>query len=148
VKNTTPLVILLLLISLFMPGCAGMNKAQTGMAGGMAAGAIAGQAVGRSTKGTLLGMALGGVLGYLFGNELDKQDALNLQHAYARVPDGYTSTWKNPDKNTTYSVTPKNTYSRNGQVCRDAEVYATTDGEPKNVIQTACDDGHGNWYFR
>ena len=74
------LSVLALLSLLLLSSCA--TKGQTGAVGGAAAGALVGQAIGHNTGATLIGAAVGGLLGYIVGNEMDKYDREQHNHAY------------------------------------------------------------------
>ncbi|HBA45410.1 TPA: hypothetical protein DCZ31_05675 [Patescibacteria group bacterium] len=144
-KRTSLLVVLLLALSLSVFGCG--SKGQTGAAAGALGGALLGQAIGHNAAGTLIGAAVGGGLGYMIGNEMDKSDAEAMNRAYEQNRNGQTSSWRNPNTGDSYRVTPKKTYHdrRTNQDCRDAEVLATINGQPKKLIQKACRDNQGNW---
>lgn len=132
---------------LVMASCAEMNKGQTGAVGGAAGGAIIGQAIGRNTEATLIGAAVGTMLGYIVGNEMDKHDKQQLNNAYERGPSGQPVTWTNPDSGNNYHVVPQAAYANpsTNQVCRQAEVMATIDGQPQKTQTTACRNAQGQW---
>jgi surface antigen len=148
------------LVSLFMVGlmmlvmssCAdiGMNKGPQGAIGGAAGGAILGQAIGRNTEATLIGAALGTVLGYIVGNEMDKTDKQQLNNAYERGPSGQPVAWVNPDSGNNYQVIPQPAYTNptNNQLCREAEILATIDGQAQTTKTTACRNAQGQWVLR
>ena len=144
-KKKSLLVVLLLALSLVSYGCA--TKGQTGAGMGAIGGALIGQAIGGNTAGTLIGAAVGGGLGYLIGNEMDKSDAEAMNRVYEQNKNGQTTKWHNPNTGDKYSVTPKRTYHdrASNRDCRDAEVLATINGQPKKLIQKACRDNQGNW---
>ena len=144
-KKMSLLVVLLLALSLSAFGCA--TKGQTGASMGAIGGALIGQAIGHNTAGTLIGAAVGAGAGYLIGNEMDKSDAEAMNRAYEQNRNGQTSSWRNPNTGDTYRVTPKRTYHdrSSNRDCRDAEILATINGQPKKIIQRACRDNRGNW---
>lgn len=136
--------ITLVLLALTTSGCVS-SKAGVGAAGGAAGGALLGQAIGRNTGGTIIGAALGGVLGYMVGNEMDKNDLSQLNHAYETAPSHRTSAWVNPDSGREYAVTPKPAYvDASRRDCREAEIETKIDGRAEKVIQTACRE-NGRW---
>jgi len=108
-------------LALSLASCADTNltKGQQGAAGGAAAGAVIGQAI---------------------GNEMDKYDRMQLNNAYESGPSGQPVSWVNPDSGTNYQVVPQPAYqnSKTNQVCRQADVMATIDGQPQNTKTTAC----------
>jgi len=75
------------LMALMSTSCANldMNKGAQGAIGGAAGGALIGQAIGRDTQATLIGAAVGTMLGYIVGNEMDKYDRKELNHAYGKI---------------------------------------------------------------
>jgi len=142
------LSILVLLSLLLLSSCA--TKGQTGAVGGAAAGALVGQAIGHNTGATLIGAAVGGLLGYIVGNEMDKYDREQLNHAYERGISNQRSAWVNPDSGNQYSVTPQPAYQNpsSHQVCRRAEIEAIIDGKPQRTYSTACRDQYGAWQLQ
>ena len=139
-------------VVLGLASCADTNltKGQQGAAVGAAGGAIAGQAIGRDTEATLIGTAVGTMLGYIIGNEMDKYDRMQLNQACETGPSGQPVKWVNPDTGSNFEVVPQPAYqnSRTNQVCRQAEVTATIDGEPQKTTTTACRKDEGGWEFK
>lgn len=127
-----------------------LTKGQQGVIGGAAGGAVVGQAIGRNTEATLIGAAVGTMLGYIVGNEMDKYDRMQLNNAYESGPSGQPVAWVNPDTKSSYQVVPQPAYqnSSTNQVCRQAEVTATIDGEPQKSITTACRNEQGQWVLQ
>lgn len=143
------LSIVSILFLLALTSCANMDKAQTGAVGGAAGGALIGQAIGHNTEATLIGAAVGTMLGYIVGNEMDKYDRQELNHAYERGVSNQTQSWVNPDSGNQYSVTPQPAYTgRSQQVCRKAEIEAIIDGKPEKSYTTACRDANGHWQLQ
>jgi len=127
-----------------------MNKGQQGAIGGAAGGALIGQAIGNDTESTLIGAAVGTMVGYIVGNEMDKYDRKQLSNAYESGPSGQPVAWVNPDTGSSYQVVPQPAYqnSSNNQVCRQAEVMATIDGQPQKTTTTACRNNQGQWVIQ
>ncbi|ADW19103.1 17 kDa surface antigen [Desulfobulbus propionicus DSM 2032] len=141
------LSVIALLFLLTLSSCA--TKGQTGAVGGAAAGALIGQAIGHNTGATLIGAAVGGLLGYIVGNEMDKYDREQLNHAYERGISNQRSSWVNPDTGNQYTVTPQPAYqSGSNRVCRRAEIEAVIDGRPQRTYSTACRDEYGAWQLQ
>ncbi|MEE4165942.1 MAG: glycine zipper domain-containing protein [Desulfocapsaceae bacterium] len=141
------------LMMVVMSSCAqqdGMNKGQKGAIGGAAGGALLGQAIGRNTEATIIGAAVGTVLGYIVGNEMDKFDRQQLNNAYERGPSGQPVTWVNPDSGNNYQVVPQPAYTNptTSQVCREAEIMATIDGQPQVTKTVACRNDRGEWVLK
>ena len=138
----------ILLFSILTSSCA--TKGQTGAGVGAIGGALAGQAIGHSTEATLIGAAVGTMLGYMVGNEMDKYDREQLNHAYERGTSGRTTAWRNPDTGNSYEVMPQPAYShpQTHQVCRQAEIIAVIDGKTERTYSTACRDDAGRWQLQ
>ena len=148
------IVVLFLCVSmLILTACANSpySKGQQGAGIGAATGAVVGQAIGRSTEATLIGAAVGTLFGYIVGNEMDKFDRQELNHAYEFTPSGQTTQWRNPDSGNYYEVTPEPAY-RNptvpGSPCREAEILTTIDGKAEKTIHTACRNERGQWVLQ
>ncbi len=125
-------------------GCAqlpGTNQ-QQGAVAGAAAGGLLGHELGGGALGTLLGAVAGGALGYNIGNRLGPQD--RQQTAFALEKNRQVS-WKNPDTGYDYTVDPTNTYTRNGQTCRDFTMRMRVESGYQNMHGTACRQPDGNW---
>ncbi len=136
----------LVFFSLFLASCTGQyNKAESGAAMGAIGGAVVGQAIGGNTGGTVIGALVGGAVGYMVGNEMDKYDRQQLNHAYEYGVSGRASSWRNPDNGNSYAVTPEPAYSSSEGTCRRANVKAVIDGRVENTYTTACRDSEGQW---
>lgn len=149
-KMMKKLTLLLLPIFLFgLTSCANeYSKGQQGAVIGAGSGAIIGQAIGRSAEATLIGVAVGGLLGYIVGNEMDKYDRQELNHAYEFGPSGQKTAWRNPDTGRSYQVIPQPVYAQPSQPerpCRRAEILATIDGRTEKTYTTACRNSAGQW---
>lgn len=143
------MLFLLPIIAIALTSC-GTNytKGQQGAAAGAAGGALLGQAIGGDTEATLIGAAVGTMLGYIVGNEMDKYDRQQLNHAYESGPSGQSTSWKNPDNGNAYQVTPQPAYTHPSQAarpCRQAEILATIDGKTEKTYSTACRNNEGQW---
>ena len=64
----TMIVVLLLVLTFLVGGCANMTPTQKGAVGGAAAGAVAGQLIGGNTKATLIGAGVGALGGALLND--------------------------------------------------------------------------------
>ncbi|MFH2219759.1 MAG: YMGG-like glycine zipper-containing protein [Pseudomonadota bacterium] len=71
------IVMITVILSVVVAGCAntGRYNTQKGAAIGAGAGAIAGQAIGRNTESTLIGTGVGALLGTIVGNYEDQRAA-------------------------------------------------------------------------
>lgn len=125
------------------------SKGQQGAVIGAGSGALIGQAIGRNAEATLIGAAVGTLLGYIVGNEMDKYDRQELNHAYEFSPDGQATTWRNPSSGKDYQVTPQPAYyppQAPTTPCRRAEILATIDGRTEKTYSTACRNNRtGQW---
>ena len=141
--------ILLVVMGLILASCTGMNKSQQGALGGAAGGALIGQIIGHNTEATLIGVAVGTLLGYIVGNEMDKYDREQLNHAYERGVSGNASAWVNPDTGNQYRVTPQPAYTGpQDRWCREAEIEAYIDGRKEITHAIACRDRGGHWILQ
>ncbi|MCA1743696.1 MAG: glycine zipper 2TM domain-containing protein [Desulfovibrionales bacterium] len=137
----------------FLTGCAGNMNTAGGAALGGIAGGIAGTQIGKGTGrtaaiigGTLAGAALGGYVGsYL--DRMDQMDRRNLNSTLETRPTGQTNQWNNPDTNTTYAVTPTNTYQQQetNRYCREYSTEVIIEGNVERAYGTACRLGNGTW---
>ncbi len=125
-------------------------KTLTGGAFGAAGGGLLASALGGGPAGIAAGVLLGGLAGGAVGSALDDQDrrtaAATTQKTLETAPSGTTSTWNNPDKGTSGSVTPIKTYQNpDGQYCREYEQTVTIGGKKQNSYGTACRQPDGSW---
>ena len=130
-----------------LSGCA-MNQEQSGTLIGGAAGAAAGSAIGGGTGRTvaiILGALLGSQVGANIGRHMDEQDRLRTAEVMEFNPTGKSTTWHNPDEQTTYTVTPTRTFHTTAGPCREFTMDAKVGGEPQQVYGTACRQPDGSW---
>ena len=92
-KQTTTAAFTAVVLTLgVVTGCetAKENKRTTGAAVGAGAGALAGSAIagkGQKTEGAVIGGAVGAAGGWLAGDQIDKNDKKNDDHARSRARD-------------------------------------------------------------
>ena len=142
---------LLPILIIALASCSNPTGGQKGAGIGGVSGALIGQAIGRNTEATLIGAAVGTMLGYIVGNEMEKYDRKELNHAYEYGPSGQATSWQNPDNRNSYQVVPQPAYisPQNPQVpCRRAEILATIDGRTEKTYTTACRNSAGQWELR
>lgn len=127
------------------------TREATGTVLGGAAGGIIGSQIGggrgqmaATIAGTLAGAAIGGAI----GRTMDDVDRMRVQQTLESAPDNEPREWRNPNTGHRYEATPKRTYERDGQPCREYEVLATIDGEAEKITGTACRDVYGNWVMQ
>ena len=124
------------------------TKEQKGAVAGAVVGGVVGSTIGGGTGRTVAivaGTIAGGLLGKNIGKKMDEADRMKAAQALENSATGQTSTWKNPDTGTQYSVTPTRTYEAKGAPCRDFTMAATIDGKPENLQGTACRQADGTW---
>ncbi|MBF0583557.1 MAG: glycine zipper 2TM domain-containing protein [Magnetococcales bacterium] len=135
---------------LLLSGCV-ENKAQGGAGVGALGGGLLGSLVGPAKnrgQNALIGAAIGGIAGYAVGNEMDKNDQMQVNRAYERTPDNQPVAWTNPNTGHQYTVTPRSTTQKaNGQHCRQAEIESVIDGRRETVVKMACRRADGVWEF-
>jgi surface antigen len=122
-------------------GCA--TKEDTGTLAGAGAGAVIGKTIGDNTASTQLGAVAGGLLGREIGRRMDEGDRTQVAQTLEEQPSGASKAWTNPDTGKHYSVTPTETFERDGQPCREFTMKVEGEGEP--VTGTACRTAAGDW---
>jgi len=139
----------LIAFTLILSGCAqGMNKQMVGAVTGAALGGALGSAIGHGvgkTVATIGGTMAGGLIGGSIGNNMDEVDRLKMNQALEKAPAHQTVSWRNPDSNHEYSVTPIRTSYRQNQPCREYTLSGSIAGEIKQLYGTACRTPDGNW---
>lgn len=145
--NITTRVTSALLAASLIAGCA-TTQEQSGALLGGAAGAAAGSAVGGGsgrTAAIILGALIGSVVGANIGRHMDEQDRIRTAETMEYNPTGRSSTWRNPDTQAAYTVTPTRTYETNAGPCREFTMDAEVGGRPEQVYGTACRQPDGSW---
>ena len=121
---------------------------QAGTVIGGVLGGIAGKQVGKGTGRTaaiIVGTLVGAHIGGSIGRSMDETDRLKASHALENVRTGVATTWRNPDTNNQYSVTPIRTYESQSIQCRDYTVDAIIGGKTEKVYGKACRQPDGSW---
>lgn len=133
--------------SLLMTGCnadGSANNQDIGTITGGVIGGLIGSQFGAGT-GQIAAAAGGAVVGAFLGNKIgasmDKTDQLATQQA---LDTSKPKTWESRNGNT-YTVTPKKTYTKNNQTCREYTTTATIDGKAETIKGTACRQSDGTW---
>ncbi|MEW6168386.1 MAG: RT0821/Lpp0805 family surface protein [Pseudomonadota bacterium] len=135
-----------LAITLFT-GCT-TTQEQSGAVLGGAVGAAAGSAVGKGsgrTAAIILGALLGSAVGANIGRHMDEQDRIRTSEALEYNPTGKASTWRNPDTQAVYTVTPTGTVETAQGPCREFTMDADIGGKSQQVYGTACRQADGSW---
>ncbi len=120
-----------------------------GIAAGGALGGFLGSKIGKGS-GQLAATAAGALLGAFIGSEIaysmDSLDQACVSRSLEGAPDNQTVTWRNPDTNADYQVTPVKSYDDTaGRYCREYITEATIGGKVEQVYGTACYQPDGSW---
>jgi surface antigen len=121
------------------------NQALGSVVGGILGGVLGAQ-VGEgkgNTLATLGGAVAGAIAGGLLGKNMSQADEACVSRALEYAPPGQAITWKNPDTQSQFALTPGQIYQKNGQDCRDYSLSGTD--APAAQTGTACRGGDGQW---
>jgi surface antigen len=124
------------------------SKQDVGAVSGAVIGGVVGSTIGGGTGRTVAivaGTVAGALLGSHIGKKMDEADRIKAAQALESAPTGQQTTWRNPDTNSQYTVTPTRTYEAGGAPCREFTVNANVDGKPETVKGTACRQSDGSW---
>ena len=145
-KTKVPLIILTSLTLLI--GCNQPTKQEAGgVLGGIAGGVLGNQVGGGSgrTAAIIAGTLLGAYLGSAIGEEMDENDRYRAQQALETASTNQHTSWKNPDTENEYTVTPTKTYETSSGPCREYTTEAIIDGKQEVIYGTACRQPDGSW---
>ena len=146
--------ILLFTATVFLFGCAGMSKEQSGQGLGSIVGAIVGYNLGKGHKdqgwAIGLGALYGAAIGANIGRQLDERDKELANEAFQDSLEnkkvGAVSSWNNPDTGHTGTTTPTRTYTADsGNPCREFTTTVLIGGEEQQGYGTACRQTDGSW---
>lgn len=128
--------------SLFVAGC---ETTPTNEQAGTVVGAVVGGLIGSQfgsgsgrTAATIGGAVVGGAIGNVIGRRMDADDHRRMSQALNANSAGQSSSWQNTNTGMSYTVTPGQTFERDGKQCRAFTQEAIIDGEPKKITGTAC----------
>jgi surface antigen len=120
-----------------------------GSLGGAALGGLIGNQFGSgSGKGvmTAVGVVGGALAGGYVGRQMDPADHACVNRTLENTPTGQTVAWHDPQKDSSYWVTPTGNYQGpGGQPCRNFTTQAVIDGQTQQVAGTACRQPDGSW---
>ena len=120
-----------------------------GSAAGAAAGGLLGSQIGKgggNTVATIAGILGGALAGGYVGRQMEPADQGCVGRTLENAPTNQTVSWRNPDKNAQYSVTPTRTFDgHDGQPCRDYVTDAEIGGKHEQDTRTACRQPDGTW---
>lgn len=136
--------------------CQGMQNAGTKETVGTAVGAVAGGFAGSKIGGgsgqlwaTGVGTLLGAWLGNEVGSSLDKADIAYAKQAEQKAysaPIGQTVSWNNPQSGNYGTVTPiRDGSTASGDYCREYEQTIYVDGRAETGVGVACKRANGTW---
>lgn len=134
--------------SVVLAGC-NPTKQDIGQLVGAGTGAYVGSQIGSGTgqlAAVAIGALLGGYIGGSIGQNMDELDRYRTQQALETAPTGQSVSWRNPDSQIGYEVTPTRTYESASGPCRDYTTEAVIDGKPEVLHGTACRQADGTWY--
>jgi len=145
-------ITLVVITSLFLIGCqtpGGLSKQTGGAVLGGALGGLAGSQVGGGrgrTAATIGGTILGAMLGGAVGASMDETDRMKTTYALENNPTNQSTSWRNPDNNASYTVTPVRTYQGNdGSNCREYSTVGVINGKKETIVGNACRQPDGSW---
>lgn len=146
---------LIVAAGLGLAGCAqgqGTNETVGGIGGAVLGGLLGSQVGGGSGRlvATGAGVLLGAIAGSAIGRTMDEVSKQKMQRTtqatLEHVADDNTSTWNNPNKQTSGTVTPVETYQRDdGRYCREYQQTVTIGGKTEEAYGTACRQPDGSW---
>jgi surface antigen len=133
----------------FLMGCSSNHatKEDVGTLTGAAGGDVGSQTGGGKGQlaATAAGAIAGALLGGTVGKSMDEVDRMKANQALESSRIGYTTSWRNPDTDDTYSITPTRTYETASGPCRDFTTQAVIDGKREILYGTACRQPDGSW---
>lgn len=124
------------------------SQQESGTVIGGVLGGVLGSQVGRGsgrTAATVIGTLIGASIGGNVGRSMDQTDRLKTAQALESVRTGRSSSWRNPDTGTAYTVTPTRTRQTTEGPCREYTVDATVGDRPERVYGQACRQPDGSW---
>lgn len=136
---------------LALAGCSNYGRQeQTGMViGGALGGLLGSQVSGRHdqwrTAAIIVGSLAGAAIGGSVGRSMDDVDRMKTAQTLEAVRTGVSSTWRNPDTGSQYSVTPTRTFETAAGPCREYTIDALIGGKKEVVYGTACRQPDGSW---
>jgi surface antigen len=114
--------------------------------GATAGGLLASEVSGGDAHAVVGGVLLGALLGGAIGDAMDGVDRGCVGQVLEHAPPSETVTWRNPNENADYAVTPTNTYqTETGRYCREFTTTVTIDGREEVAYGTACRQPDGSW---
>lgn len=138
-----------LVTALLLPGCATEGpREQAGTIIGGVLGGVLGAQVGEGhgrTVAIIAGALAGSAIGGAVGQSMDENDRRKVAETLEGVRTGVPATWRNPDTNVQYAVTPTRTFDTASGPCREFITEALIGGKVEKVYGTACRQPDGSW---
>lgn len=141
----------IMVVAVSISSCSSSNYSpneQAGVVIGGLLGGVAGKQVGKGsgrTAAIIVGTLIGSQIGGAIGQSMDETDRLKTSHALENVRTGVTTTWRNPDTNYNYSVTPTRTYESQTGQCREYTIDAIIGDKKEKIYGKACRQPDGSW---
>jgi len=136
-------------LSVSLAGCDNMTKQDVGVLTGGTLGALVGSQIGGGSGKSVAivaGALVGGLVGGQVGKTMDDVDKMKVGRVLEKTPTNQTTSWRNPDNGTQYSVTPTKTYyDRAKQPCREYTTKAWIGGKQETIYGKACRQADGSW---
>ncbi len=144
------LITALAAVIISIAGCsnAGGPNEDAGMIIGGILGGVAGKQVGKGdgrTVAIIAGTLIGSHIGGSIGKSMDDTDRLKMARSLETGRTDVATTWRNPDTNNNYTVTPTRTYNANTGPCREYIVDAIIGGKKEKIYGKACRQSDGSW---
>lgn len=121
---------------------------------GAAIGAVVGGAIGSQvasrdnrTVAIIIGAVVGAVIGHEIGEDLDQADRACVGHTLELGRDRVPVRWYDPDRQSTWTVTPTARLRRDGRDCRQFKLAESSDDRQRSTDGMACRVGDGTWRF-
>lgn len=143
------MMLMILLASVGLVGCANVNNQDMGtLAGGVAGGLLGSQFGGGA--GQLVAIGVGTLAGAYIGNKLgqsmDESDKQKMTATFENNQAGQPAYWQNRNTGASYTVTPTQNVTLNGNpYCREYRSLAMIAGKKQQMYGTACRQPDGTW---
>lgn len=142
-------MLVVLLCSASLVGCANMSKQDVGTITGGVAGGLLGSTIGGGS-GRILAIGAGTLAGAFIGNQvgksMDDTDRMKMNNALENNSAGQPTYWKNSNTGTNYEVVPvKNVNIDGNEYCREYRTITNIGGKKQQMYGTACRQPDGSW---
>lgn len=142
-------IVICLIASFSLIGCADMSKQDVGTVSGAVAGGLLGSQFGGGGGKLVavgLGTMAGAFLGGSIGKSMDDVDKMKMERALESNSVGQPAYWQNSKTGTNYTVVPVRNMTHNGnKYCREYRTTAVIGGKSEQVYGKACRQPDGSW---